>query len=304
MNAELLKQYKKARALDAKRCAYYPHGPLDALRFARCAIALEKTRAVFPVNLPDSSGEEASTELCAGLSVVIRIEYDNDHEPYILEDSSITWVRYSEDGPHAFRCPDAWLSRDGTAYGSNARGEKYRATFGECSGYGLAEFYKDARYYGMPRNDATLYARAQLQGEANRLSSLLNERYGPDAYGYTVTLQDADGKHSEHDSCWGFDDFDYCVSEAETVARSLAKTHAENIRDSLPAMRLRARKAAQRVALLTQELKLVSERVTPNFKRIARVEVKAARVKMLELQNAVQETKTAIEQFKLLELIK
>jgi len=61
------------------------------------------------------------------------------------------------------------------------------------------------------------------QSWANAVTTWCNNDY----YGYVV--EDQDGEHL--DSCWGYDDFDYCKQEATHAAESEAKRLDNKMRD-------------------------------------------------------------------------
>lgn len=260
ISPELLAAYRAKRAEQSESLSrqYWPHNVRDALRAARYSLELEAKRATLRLKLPRYSEDSATTKLPGGWSLTIEVKPDHDSTPYPVEDMSIEWHRrYSGPEPLIHGAPDGWMDRDGEAiYGSTYSGKPYKATPGACSGYGFAQYLEDYRARGMARQPAREEARRAAQRDADKFAKIMNDRYGGEGCcGYIVTLRDADGGELAEDSCWGFDDFDCCVEEAESVARGMIADAVAELEQKAPQTQQAARCLKARASELAREMK-------------------------------------------------
>lgn len=255
----LTEAYRAARAHQTQHARnlpgadYWPGRARDALRVARQRLDETAKRAALPLNLPLSIGETCTTPLPGGDVLTVCVTWDDDPSDDHFDNFRITWAMRHVAGPWA-HCNDGWLSRDGrTIYGSNGRGDRYAATIGAADGYTFPVFVKDAQGYKMPRQLCHRYARAMVELEADKLQTTMET--GTAGYRFTVALHTASGALIDDDSYGGYDDFAYCVTEAEDYARTLLINRAKDIRVGLIGARADGRKARAQFSALRDDLR-------------------------------------------------
>lgn len=248
--------YKAAREEQSKYQPfglYFPGRAMEAVRMARCAMKADRMKKKAGLSLPRWCDDKEETHFPNGDVLSIEILPDSDSEgPFSdVEQEPMAGMSGREVWQHA---PDWWIDREGRIW---SRGDRYRDksvyTIGKESGYSLAAYEADARELNYPRGLVPLYARYHMGRVADSLREASQD--GASAYGYVVKIEDKHGDQVGEFSCWGFDDFDYCVEEAESVALGLIEQRRADVRKAIKTGRADMHKTRRAFNALRLELK-------------------------------------------------
>lgn len=261
---------KEYRAIRAKNPEYPAR---QCLLMARAKFK-ESTRKI-----PRYVGDDVTIQLPRGEYITIALKYDDDADIKERLQFETTPARHDHDAIN--HASDGWMARDGRILFQT---DRYGEWGWYSDNYGFKQFWDDGKRNNS-RHAAWLRARDCVAKSFDFMREALEVGY----VGYVVTLNDANGKELDFESCWGFENIgDYCANEALDIAEHMQAKRAAHWAQHDIETREKMRKLREDVADAIVSLRNAREKLPDKLQRIFNEHLRTIRAKHSALAGSLR----------------